>query len=721
MLIFNYRLDMAPVEGHGPGENKIMYGGKGMTIKKLFKKAIGAIVAGAMVVAMAIPAMAEGSSEEHLYSVTLEENGEIDEYKFGESDDLSKVASAKVYTSGTTDYVKGIMGGNDADGNWYKTSEDGEEYTIADGKGSIEFKNLKGFKDGALLQFYWVNKGTFNIDKIELFDADGAAIKTYSGKATEEVDREPLYSVTLEENGEIDEYKFGESDDLSKVASAKVYTSGTTDYVKGIMGGNDADGNWYKTSEDGEEYTIADGKGSIEFKNLKGFKDGALLQFYWVNKGTFNIDKIELFDADGNVIKTYVGEPKKTDETTTPAETTTAAEAPTEKPTEAPTEKPTEAPTEKPTETPAGKPVETVKELPLKGGNSDLPYEGGIVLGNWKEYARYTTDDVVLKAGDVLKITYKDANGGQIGLTNAGWKDVKKDGNYIDLTDGEGTVEYKFTQEDVDNLKNAVDDKNHYLVIKGKKATITKISVVSTSYVEEETTATVSENKPFIKGADGKEGWEVITSELTAVKDGATITVEMNGATKVPGNVVAGIKGKDVTVVIDLGNGISWSINGKTVTSDKVADIDFSLKKDTNAVPADTVKKVADGKTAVQFSLAHDGNFGFDAVLSIDLDKKNAGLYANLFYYNPTSKALEFVEAAKIAEDGTAALAFKHASDYVIVLDKTAYSTEATTTTQATASNATGDSANIGLIIALAAAVAVLGVTVAVKKRATEE
>ena len=587
MLIFNYRLDMAPVEGHGPGENKIMYGGKGMTIKKLFKKAIGAIVAGAMVVAMAIPAMAEGSSEEHLYSVTLEENGEIDEYKFGESDDLSKVASAKVYTSGTTDYVKGIMGGNDADGNWYKTSEDGEEYTIADGKGSIEFKNLKGFKDGALLQFYWVNKGTFNIDKIELFD------------------------------------------------------------------------------------------------------------------------------ADGNVIKTYVGEPKKTDETTTPAETTTAAEAP--------TEKPTEAPTEKPTETPAGKPVETVKELPLKGGNSDLPYEGGIVLGNWKEYARYTTDDVVLKAGDVLKITYKDANGGQIGLTNAGWKDVKKDGNYIDLTDGEGTVEYKFTQEDVDNLKNAVDDKNHYLVIKGKKATITKISVVSTSYVEEETTATVSENKPFIKGADGKEGWEVITSELTAVKDGATITVEMNGATKVPGNVVAGIKGKDVTVVIDLGNGISWSINGKTVTSDKVADIDFSLKKDTNAVPADTVKKVADGKTAVQFSLAHDGNFGFDAVLSIDLDKKNAGLYANLFYYNPTSKALEFVEAAKIAEDGTAALAFKHASDYVIVLDKTAYSTEATTTTQATASNATGDSANIGLIIALAAAVAVLGVTVAVKKRATEE
>ena len=64
MLIFNYRLDMAPVEGHGPGENKIMYGGKGMTIKKLFKKAIGAIVAGAMAVAMAVPAMAEGNDTE---------------------------------------------------------------------------------------------------------------------------------------------------------------------------------------------------------------------------------------------------------------------------------------------------------------------------------------------------------------------------------------------------------------------------------------------------------------------------------------------------------------------------------------------------------------------------------------------------------------------------------------------------------------------------------
>ena len=44
------------------------------------------------------------------------------------------------------------------------------------------------------------------------------------------------------------------------------------------------------------------------------------------------------------------------------------------------------------------------------------------------------------------------------------------------------------------------------------------------------------------------------------------------------------------------------------------------------------------------------------------------GMYANLFYYNPDHRSLEFVCAGQIREDGTADLPFMHASDYTVIL-----------------------------------------------------
>ena len=51
------------------------------------------------------------------------------------------------------------------------------------------------------------------------------------------------------------------------------------------------------------------------------------------------------------------------------------------------------------------------------------------------------------------------------------------------------------------------------------------------------------------------------------------------------------------------------------------------------------------------------------------MDAKNAGLFANLFYFNEQTNALEFICADEIAEDGTAELIFTHASEYTIVID----------------------------------------------------
>lgn len=66
-----------------------------------------------------------------------------------------------------------------------------------------------------------------------------------------------------------------------------------------------------------------------------------------------------------------------------------------------------------------------------------------------------------------------------------------------------------------------------------------------------------------------------------------------------------------------MGGGILWSVDGKSITADKTADIDFSVKTGTNAVPVDIVNNVTGERYSIQLSLAYEGEFGFTAVLSI--------------------------------------------------------------------------------------------------------
>ena len=177
--------------------------------------------------------------------------------------------------------------------------------------------------------------------------------------------------------------------------------------------------------------------------------------------------------------------------------------------------------------------------------------------------------------------------------------------------------------------------------------------------------------KPYIKDDSGKEGWDVIKPQLEEAKSGDTVTVAMNGTTVVPKDVIDSIKGKDTTLVLDMGNGLSWKINGKEIT-DAAGDIDFGVTIGADAVksiPVDVINKVSGERYSMNLSLAYDGEFGFTATLTVNMEPKNSGMYANLFYYNEQTGKLEFVSAGQIDADGNVELVFTHASDYTIVVD----------------------------------------------------
>ncbi len=246
--------------------------------------------------------------------------------------------------------------------------------------------------------------------------------------------------------------------------------------------------------------------------------------------------------------------------------------------------------------------------------------------------------------------------------------------------------------------------------------------------------------QPFIKGEDGRTGWDVIRAEEEQAQEGSTINVDMNGSVVVPGDIFDSIKGKDITITFDMGDGILWSVDGKGITADKAGDIDFSVKTETNAIPVDVVNNVTGENYSIQISLAHEGDFGFTAVLSIGLGKENAGYTASLYYYNESTGGLEYICSDEVAEDGTVSLAFTHASDYVIAIDGEEESGAAepaqTEGTNGEAGDGTAENSGVPenqgtgqtgevwwiiIVILLLAAAIGAGVFVAVKKKEKDE
>lgn len=180
---------------------------------------------------------------------------------------------------------------------------------------------------------------------------------------------------------------------------------------------------------------------------------------------------------------------------------------------------------------------------------------------------------------------------------------------------------------------------------------------------------------PFMKGGNGREGWDAICEEVAQTAMDGEITVDMNGTTVVPGRLFELICGENVTVMFDMGNGITWSVNGRDVTADSVRDIDFGVKAGAEAeglIPVSVVNSVTGERFYTALSLAYDGEFGFKAVLSLNVDQKNAGFYASLYYYNEQTQQMEFICEEEIGADGSVMLTFTHASDYLLVIDEKA-------------------------------------------------
>ncbi len=214
---------------------------------------------------------------------------------------------------------------------------------------------------------------------------------------------------------------------------------------------------------------------------------------------------------------------------------------------------------------------------------------------------------------------------------------------------------------------------------------------------------------------------QIVELENTATdanKESLTIDMKQNDgsiATVVPVEILEQIKGKNIDVTLDMGE-YSWTINGKNVTADTLKDINLEVKIGNKGYWPDSfddkyskerLEMVRNSNPFLCMSLTHDGEFGFEATLNINVGTAYSGKYGNLYYFN--DGFLEFISAAKVDANGNASLAFTHASDYAIVIS------------DASAAPDTGDHSNIGLYTLLAV-IAAAGITSTIiyKKKAFE-
>ena len=164
---------------------------------------------------------------------------------------------------------------------------------------------------------------------------------------------------------------------------------------------------------------------------------------------------------------------------------------------------------------------------------------------------------------------------------------------------------------------------------------------------------------------------EETTDAIKAADPGETVTVDLSsGSTKLDKEVFETLAGRDVTLVIDLGDGVSWTVNGSDIPEDAdFTDIDMGVTMNSDGIPVEVVNAITGERDSVQITLAHDGAFGFTMTLTAPLGAENAGLWANLYHFDESTNKMSFETAAPIGSDGSVSLALSHASQYAIVID----------------------------------------------------
>ena len=158
----------------------------------------------------------------------------------------------------------------------------------------------------------------------------------------------------------------------------------------------------------------------------------------------------------------------------------------------------------------------------------------------------------------------------------------------------------------------------------------------------------LGDGEPYIEGSFQKKGWDAVNDLIKASKEKDTISITLNGSRTLPASVLSGIKGKDISLNLDMENGFIWKINGTSITAETPADTDLSVTNTAEYIPAALYSLISTNQNDFGFHLGRNGAFDFPAVLSVKADASCAGLIANLFWYDAENGVLQCIQTVTV-------------------------------------------------------------------------
>lgn len=143
---------------------------------------------------------------------------------------------------------------------------------------------------------------------------------------------------------------------------------------------------------------------------------------------------------------------------------------------------------------------------------------------------------------------------------------------------------------------------------------------------------------PTIGGSS--KSWSDIAADLEKLANGSEVTIQLNGNTAVPVEVIKVIDNKYLKVHFIVDSSRGWFVNGAEITAPAVADFTFIR----------TASQKHNGLRGIEGMQFRTNNTGVPTGLEIAFKSEHSGKFANL--YNSVDGKLVFVTCAKLGADG---------------------------------------------------------------------
>lgn len=158
---------------------------------------------------------------------------------------------------------------------------------------------------------------------------------------------------------------------------------------------------------------------------------------------------------------------------------------------------------------------------------------------------------------------------------------------------------------------------------------------------------------------DGKiNTWYTVAQIISELPVGGTLEVQLNNSNVVPDFVIDAIAERDAKLIFEYNSLNHWFVDGADIADDeehKAANLNVTYPV---RIPSYDLR----GKAKWKFRI---GNTNLSTTLTMDVDIRNAGNFANLYKY--VDEELIFVDCVRIDKDGLAEFILTEKGDYVVM------------------------------------------------------